>query len=67
MKIFTQDGTELITITSVEPADNAIIIAGTIMGAMPMKGVLRAGELRSGRRFLSFRLIATALRMLVRG
>lgn len=67
MKIFTQDGTELITITSVSPADDTIVIAGTIMGAMPMTGVLRGDELRAGSRFVTLKLIATALRMLICG
>lgn len=63
MKIFTTDGSELMTITSVEATAEGIVIAGTIMGAMPMKGVIRAAELRAGRKFLSFSLVVRALRM----
>jgi hypothetical protein len=67
MRIFTQEGTELMTITSVEPRDGGIVIAGTIMGAMPMTGVIRPAELRAGRKFLSLKLIAAGIAMLFRG
>ena len=63
MKIFTPEGTELMTIDSVETTDAGIVIAGTIMGAMPMRGVLRGSELRAGRRFLSAKLVWTAIKM----
>lgn len=67
MKIFTPEGTELMTIESVTPSADGIVIAGTIMGAMPLKGVIRAAELRAGRRFISLKLIWTGLVMLIRG
>jgi hypothetical protein len=65
MKVFTPEGTELMTITSVEATPGGIVIGGTIMGAMPMKGVIRPSELRAGRRFVSFKLAWRALMMLL--
>lgn len=64
MKVFTPEGTELMTITSVEATDAGIVIGGTIMGAMPMRGVIRGEELRAGRTFVSWKLIMKAIRML---
>lgn len=65
MKIFTPEGTELMVIDSVAPSPEGIVVAGTIMGAMPLKGVIRPAELRAARRFLSARLVWAALRMLL--
>ena len=67
MRIFTPEGTDLMTITSVEATKDGIVIGGTIMGAMPMKGLIRANELRAGRRFASVGVIARAFKMLILG
>jgi hypothetical protein len=40
---------------------------GTIMGAMPMKAVLRPAELRKGFRFLNARILAAILKMFLTG
>ena len=66
MKFFTTDNTELIMITAVAPHPDGLEIEGTIMGAMPMKAVLRPTELRRGLRFLNLRVIAALLGMLFR-
>jgi hypothetical protein len=64
VKVFTPDGTELMTITTVEATPEGILIAGTIMGAMPLKGLIQPGELRAGMKFLSPKLIWRAILML---
>lgn len=53
MKLFTLERAELIVITAVEPHPDGLVVSGKIMGAMPMKAVLRPEELRSGFKFLS--------------
>jgi hypothetical protein len=52
------------TITTVEATPEGILIAGTIMGAMPLKGLIQPGELRAGMKFLSPKLIWRAILML---
>jgi hypothetical protein len=64
MRVFTPDGTELMTITSVEATAEGILIGGTIMGAMPLKGLISPCELQAGRKFINLGLIWRALRML---
>jgi hypothetical protein len=64
MRLFTPDKTELIVISSVEPHQEGLAIEGTIMGAMPMKAVLRPEEMRRGMRLLSARVIVKSLTML---
>ena len=66
MKFYTSDNTELIMITAVAPHPDGLEIEGTIMGAMPMKAVLRPADLRRGFRFLSFRVICALIGMLFR-
>jgi hypothetical protein len=67
MKLFTPDKTELIVIDAVAPHPDGLLIEGVIMGAMPMKAVLRPTELRRGLRFLRPRTLAALIGMLFRG
>ena len=66
MKLYTPDKTELIDVTAVRSQEAGLLIEGRIMGAMPMKAVLRPSELRAGFRLLSFRVVLTVLAMLFR-
>lgn len=67
MKFFTPDRSELIDIAEVTPeADGTIVISGWIMGAMPMKAVLRPDQLRAGFRLISLRLVLALVAMLFR-
>jgi hypothetical protein len=66
MKFHTPDNTDLIEVTAVRPHENGILIEGTIMGAMPMKAVLRPADLRRGFSLLSLRTVAALIAMLFR-
>ncbi len=66
MKFFTPEKTELIVITSVAPHPDGLMVEGKIMGAMPMKAVLRPAELRAGFRFLRPRVLFALASMLFR-
>ena len=66
MRLYTADGTELMSVLAITPCDEGILIDGVIMGAMPMKGVVRPSELRAMRKLISFRLVWTAFTMLFR-
>jgi hypothetical protein len=65
MKFYTPEKTDLIEVTAVRPHPDGLLIEGKIMGAMPMKAVLRPRELRAGLRFLSPQTVWTLLRMLL--
>lgn len=65
MKFYTPEKTDLIDVTAVRPHPDGLLIEGKIMGAMPMKAVLRPHELRAGLRFLTPRTIWSLLRMLL--
>lgn len=66
MKLYTPDNSELIEISAVAPSPDGLVIEGTIMGAMPMKAVLKPAELRRGFRLLTFRSALAAILMLFR-
>lgn len=66
MKMQTPDNNELIEVISVAPYEDGLLVEGQIMGAMPMKAVLRPAQLRAGFRFLSFKLVWTLVKMLFR-
>ena len=66
MKLFTVDKTDLMDVGSIKPHEQGIIIEGKIMGAMPMKAILRPEELRAGLRFVRPGLIWTLFKMLFR-
>ena len=64
MKLFTPDKTELLVVTAVTPHAEGLLIEGKIMGAMPMKAVLRPAELRKSLHLLSFRTVVALVAML---
>ncbi len=66
MKLFTPDKTELLVVTAVTPHAEGLLIEGKIMGAMPMKAVLRPSELRKFLRLLSFRTVVALVVMLLK-
>jgi len=67
MKLYTPEGTELIDVSAVGPHADGLLIERKIMGAVPMKALLRPRELRAGLRFLSLKMIWVLLRMMFRG
>jgi hypothetical protein len=66
MKFHTPENTDLIEVTAVRAHENGLLIEGTIMGAMPMKAVVRPAELRRGFSLLSIRTVTTLVAMLFR-
>ena len=66
MKLFTPEKIELLVVTSVAPCPEGLLIEGKIMGAMPMKAVLRPAELRAALKFASLKNIFAILGMLLR-
>jgi hypothetical protein len=66
MNIYTPDGTELMSVASITPHEDGILIDGIIMGAMPMRGVVRPAELRALRKLISAKLIWATVVMLFR-
>jgi len=56
MKLYSQDGTELMRIDSIERDGGELLIRGKVFGAMPISATLRPEEARSGLKLLNMRL-----------
>jgi hypothetical protein len=67
MRLFTPDKIELIDVSAVQAHPEGLMIEGKIMGAMPMKAILRPAELRRGFRLLNLKVASKALAMLFQG
>lgn len=65
MKLYNSDGTELLTITAIEPMGDNLIIKGNIFGTMPINAQLRPKEARAAFKLISIRKIVAILRMLL--
>ena len=64
MKLFTTDNNEMMDISRIETEDSALVISGTILGAMPINVVLTGSEMRKAIPLLTGKVIWTAIRML---
>jgi hypothetical protein len=67
MKLYTPEKTVLMDVTAIKDHPDGLLIEGKIMGAMPMKAILRADQLRAGRSLVTWRLIRKAIGMFLRG
>lgn len=57
MKLHSPDNSVLLDVTSFERRGNELWISGKIMGAMPMRAVLRPDEARAALRALGLRTL----------
>lgn len=67
MKLYMTDNSDLLEIFKIYPENGNLIVEGTIMGAMPVKAVVKPAEIRSALRLMSARTKMKALFMLFRG
>ena len=56
MKLYSADNSELMEVSAVERAGDALVIKGKVFGTMPMTAKLTPQEARAGLRLLNFRL-----------
>ena len=67
MKLYTPDKTVLMDVTAIRDHPDGLLIEGKIMGAMPMKAILRAEELRAAKGLIGWAVMRKAITMIVRG
>lgn len=67
MKFYTPDKQLLIEVQAVKEHPEGVVIEGKIMGAMPMKAILRPEEARAVFRLLSWSVIWRVAIMVLRG
>lgn len=66
MKVYSQDGSELMEISSIGRDGNKLVIKGKVFESMPMSARLTPAEARKGLRLLNLRLIIFLLTFLFR-
>ncbi len=54
MKIYSQDGSELMDVTAIERDGNQLVVKGKIFQSMPMTARLKPEEARKGMKLMSF-------------
>ena len=57
MKLYSTDGSELLTVTSLARDGNSLLIKGKVFGAMPMNAILKPAAARAALKLLTPRLI----------
>jgi hypothetical protein len=57
VKLHSTDGSELMTINSLERDGDALLIKGKVFGAMPMNALLKPSAARAALKLLTPRLI----------
>jgi hypothetical protein len=66
MKIYSQDGSELMEVQALDSDGGNLVIKGKVFGSMPMSARLRPAEARRGLRLLNLRTILFLLTFLFR-
>ncbi|HKT72164.1 MAG TPA: hypothetical protein VJQ47_04690 [Steroidobacteraceae bacterium] len=66
MKLYTSDDSELMDIRRIYAADGQLVVEGTIMGAMPVRAIIKPAEMRKALGLMSLGTRWSALRMLLR-
>ena len=67
MKLFTTDHSELMEVTSIKTEGNAVIVNGTIMGAMPIKAVVSGTEMRKALGLVDRHTVWQIIKIFLRG
>jgi hypothetical protein len=67
MKLYASDNSDLMEISKIFPQGGNLIVEGTIMGAMPIRAIVKPAEMRRALRLMSFRTMLSAFFMLFRG
>jgi hypothetical protein len=66
MELYTVDNTSLMSVKSLRPEGNNLLIEGKIMGAMPVRAVLTPDQARAALKLMDFKTIVFLLTILFR-
>ncbi len=66
MKIYSQDGSELMDVEALEQDGDQLVIKGKVFSAMPMAAKLSPSEARKGMKLLNVKLFFFLLTFLFR-
>jgi hypothetical protein len=66
MKIYSQDGSELMDIQSLSRDGSKLVVKGKVFESMPMTAKISPSDARKGLKLLNFRLVLFLLTFLLR-
>lgn len=66
MKLYASDNSDLMEIATIEARDGNLVVEGTIMGALPIRAIVKPAEIRKALGLMSFRTKLAAFSMLFR-
>ena len=66
MKIYSQDGSEMMDVTAIERDGDQLVLKGKIFQSMPMSARVKPSEARKGLKLLNFKLALFILTFLFR-
>jgi len=66
MKIYSQDGSELMDIQSLSRDGNKLVVKGKVFESMPMTAKISPSDARNGLKLLNFRIVLFLLTFLFR-
>jgi len=67
MKLYASDNSDLMEISKIYPLDGNLVVEGTIMGAMPIRAIVKPVEVRKAIGLMSLKTMFLAFLMLFRG
>ena len=67
MKLYATDNSELMEVTKISRLDGNLIVEGTIMGALPIRAIVKPTEIRRALSVMDLKTKLFALSMLFRG
>lgn len=66
MKLYSSDNSDLMEVSKISREGNNLVIEGTIMGAMPIRAIVKPAEVRKALGLMSFKTLLFSLTMLFR-
>ena len=66
MKLYASDNSDLMEINTISRVEGNLVVEGTIMGAMPIRAVVKPAEVRGIFKLMDFKTMWFAFTMLFR-
>lgn len=67
MKLYAIDNSDLMDIQKIYPEGDNLVVEGTIMGAMPIRAIVKPAEVRRAMGMMTFKAKLHAFFMLFKG
>ena len=67
MKLYASDNSDLMEVSRIYSNQGTLVVEGTIMGAMPIRAIVKPAEVRRALFIMGFKTLFAAFLMLFRG